>query len=209
MTHRRSRAGAAALLTVGLSLALCTGAWAQGMAEPPPGEPPPPPSPPGDRPPLPSPPSSSPDPPTSRGPIAPERVGSAPVAATGTDDCPSGQVLNSESGECERDRDCPEFDAQEEAQRFFESRGGPEEDPHRLNADPEEDDTACDNLPRANDGGGSGDDVDDEGNPSGGVDSGYGPVAPVREASSPLPFVGGLGLLLVVGLGAARLRRAG
>ncbi len=55
------------------------------------------------------------------------------------------------------------------------------------------------------------DDFEDDGAvPSGSVDSGYGPVAPTREAGLSLPLVGaGVGLLLVVGLGAARLRRAG
>ncbi len=55
------------------------------------------------------------------------------------------------------------------------------------------------------------DDFEDDGAvPSGSVETGYGPVAPTREAGLSLPLVGaGVGLLLVVGLGAARLRRAG
>lgn len=57
------------------------------------------------------------------------------------------------------------------------------------------------------------DDFEDDGAvPSGSVDSGYGPVAPTREASLSLSLVivgAGLGLLAVVALGVARLRRAG
>jgi len=33
------------------------------------------------------------------------------------------------------DKDCGDFSSQEEAQSFFESAGGPEEDPHRLDGD--------------------------------------------------------------------------
>jgi endonuclease YncB( thermonuclease family) len=43
------------------------------------------------------------------------------------------------------DRDCGDFRTQEEAQRFFEAAGGPERDPHRLDADG--DGEACEGLP--------------------------------------------------------------
>jgi hypothetical protein len=43
------------------------------------------------------------------------------------------------------DRDCPDFPDQRSAQDFFESRGGPIVDPHRLNDD--DDGLACDDLP--------------------------------------------------------------
>ena len=43
------------------------------------------------------------------------------------------------------DRDCGDFRTQEEAQRFFEAAGGPERDPHRLDADG--DGRACEGLP--------------------------------------------------------------
>lgn len=51
----------------------------------------------------------------------------------------------------ERDLDCRDFDTQEQAQEFFESRGGPDEDPHRL--DEEGDGRACESLPRESQGG--------------------------------------------------------
>jgi micrococcal nuclease len=43
------------------------------------------------------------------------------------------------------DRDCDDFDTQEEAQAFFEDEGWPGSDPHRLDA--EEDSIACETLP--------------------------------------------------------------
>lgn len=43
------------------------------------------------------------------------------------------------------DRDCADFDTQREAQRYYESRGGPDSDPDRLDADG--DGRACDSLP--------------------------------------------------------------
>jgi len=43
------------------------------------------------------------------------------------------------------DRDCSGFASQREAQRYFESRGGPNSDPDRLDADG--DGRACDSLP--------------------------------------------------------------
>jgi micrococcal nuclease len=43
------------------------------------------------------------------------------------------------------DRDCGDFKTQEQAQRFFEAAGGPERDPHRLDADG--DGRACESLP--------------------------------------------------------------
>ncbi len=45
------------------------------------------------------------------------------------------------------DRDCSDFDTWKEAQEFFQSAGGPEEDPHRL--DRNEDGVACESLPGA------------------------------------------------------------
>lgn len=139
--------------------------------------------------------------------VGPGNEGSA------SDPCPGRESVSNGRGGCERDRDCTtDFRFQEEAQRFFRSRGGPEQDPHELNADPEEDDLACDDLPSENDGGsGGGGDFDDD-TPSGGVDSGYGPVAPERQADSPLPFAllgAGLGVLALVGIGVGRLRRSG
>lgn len=44
----------------------------------------------------------------------------------------------------ERDRDCGDFATQAEAQAFFEAAGGPERDPHRLDADG--DGIACEGL---------------------------------------------------------------
>lgn len=43
------------------------------------------------------------------------------------------------------DRDCTDFNSQEEAQAFFEAAGGPAKDPHRL--DPDRDGIACESLP--------------------------------------------------------------
>lgn len=43
------------------------------------------------------------------------------------------------------DRDCSDFDTQEEAQEFFESEGGPDEDYHNLDRDG--DGVACETLP--------------------------------------------------------------
>lgn len=43
------------------------------------------------------------------------------------------------------DRDCPDFQNRTEAQAFFESQGGPAEDPHRLDQD--RDGLACESLP--------------------------------------------------------------
>lgn len=135
--------------------------------------------------------------------------GDEPVSS----DEPSTQAQGEGTGEeeggaeaagSERDRDCSDFDTREEAQEFLESRGGPDEDPHQLDEDPGEDDgQACENLPSE----GSDDDT-----PSGGVDSGYGPVVPESAAGAPptIALVGtGLGVLALVGLGVARTRRAG
>lgn len=44
------------------------------------------------------------------------------------------------------DRDCADFDTQEEAQEFFLAAGGPEKDPHGLDGD--NDGIACEKLPR-------------------------------------------------------------
>lgn len=43
------------------------------------------------------------------------------------------------------DRDCADFPDQASAQRYYESKGGPQEDPDRLDGD--NDGTACDTLP--------------------------------------------------------------
>lgn len=43
------------------------------------------------------------------------------------------------------DYDCPDFSTQEEAQEFFESEGGPYDDPHNLDRDG--DGVACESLP--------------------------------------------------------------
>jgi len=43
------------------------------------------------------------------------------------------------------DRDCPDFDTQEEAQEFYVAAGGPQSDPHRLDRD--RDGIACEDLP--------------------------------------------------------------
>ena len=43
------------------------------------------------------------------------------------------------------DRDCTDFTTQREAQRFYESKGGPYKDPHRLDRDG--DGRACETLP--------------------------------------------------------------
>ena len=45
------------------------------------------------------------------------------------------------------DRNCSDFDTWAEAQAFFESEGGPESDPHRLDSDG--DGIACESLPGA------------------------------------------------------------
>jgi hypothetical protein len=45
------------------------------------------------------------------------------------------------------DKDCSAFDTQAEAQRFFESAGGPERDPHHLDGDG--DGIACESLSRS------------------------------------------------------------
>ena len=34
-----------------------------------------------------------------------------------------------------KDKDCKHFDSQRQAQKFFKRHGGPERDPHRLDAD--------------------------------------------------------------------------
>jgi len=121
---------------------------------------------------------------------------SDPGSGSDGDGCDSGEVRNAETGECERDRDCPEFSSQEEAQDFFVSRGGPDEDPHRLNGDPEEDDDACEDT----DFGG-----DDGASPEGGVDSGLGGTASdlsVETGPSPLALGGGALALIALALAA-------
>ena len=111
-------------------------------------------------------------------------------------DCPSGQVENPNTGECERDRDClSDFDTQQEAQEFFESRGGPDDDPHRLDEDPGEDDgVACENLPSRS-------------APEGGVATGLGGATTDGSASASLLGIGALLCLLGLALGGAALQR--
>lgn len=48
------------------------------------------------------------------------------------------------SGRSGPDRDCPDFSTWRQAQDFYEAEGGPDEDPHRLDAD--RDGTACEAL---------------------------------------------------------------
>ncbi len=96
------------------------------------------------------------------------------------------------------DRDCSDFSSQEEAQDFFESEGGPEEDPHGLDAD--NDGQACED---SDFGGGDGD------VPEGGIDSGSGPTTGPKEEDGASPFaLGALALVVVgVGLGTTAVRR--
>jgi hypothetical protein len=47
------------------------------------------------------------------------------------------------TGRTSRDRDCPDFTSQAEAQQFFIDNGGPSRDPHRLDRD--KDGIACEN----------------------------------------------------------------
>jgi hypothetical protein len=90
---------------------------------------------------------------------------------TGTDAMPARFVIPT-PGECERDRDCPEFSSHEEAQSFFESRGGPEQDPHRL--DGNDDGEACEDFDFGGD------------KTRGGVETGFGGMAP-RPERNPEP----------------------
>ncbi len=184
---RGLRGGWALLITVLVLLALCVPALAGGTGDdqygPPPG------------------PSDGGGDPSGNGP---DGGGSA----SGSDGCGSGEVRNPETDDCERDRDCTEdFEFQEEAQRFFESRGGPDEDPHDLDDDsPEPDDgVACESLPSEDEDSGSA--------PEGGVDSGLGGTAANASAEAgeglPLAFSGGaLTLLVLTAGGLAVSRRA-
>lgn len=58
-------------------------------------------------------------------------------------------VLGGSAGAQEDDRNCSDFETQEEAQAFFEDEGGPEQDPHGLDQDG--DGVACESLPSAKD----------------------------------------------------------
>ena len=128
------------------------------------------------------------------------------VSGASTDDARNGR----------NDVNCEEFQFQEEAQELFDRQGGREGgDEDRLDEDPGPDDgQACEDLPSRGDGGDTaGGDTDDD-TPSGGVDSGFGPVArePAGDAPPPIALVGtGLGVLALVALGlaVARTRRAG
>ena len=81
------------------------------------------------------------------------------------------------------DRDCADFDSQEEAQQFFEEQGGPDEDPHRLDED--QDGEACEEH--------------FSGTPQGGVDTGLAPTDPSARGALD---AGTGGSLLLAALGA-------
>ncbi len=125
--------------------------------------------------------------------------------AAGSDDATNGRD----------DLNCEDFRFQEDAQDFFDRQGGLEGgDEDRLDEDPGDDDgDACEDLPSRDVQGGSsgGSDLDDDGTPSGGVDSGFGPKAPAPEVGAPpgtLIVGAGLGVFMLIGLGIVRLRRA-
>ena len=86
------------------------------------------------------------------------------------------------------DRDCADFASQQEAQDFFESEGGPEEDPHRLDAD--NDGQACEDSDFGGGGVGSDGDV-----PEGGIASGFGPTTGQQEPRDAHPLL--LGALVL------------
>lgn len=138
--------------------------------------------------------------------------GDEPVSSDDPTVQPQGEGGAEDGGRAEatggRDLDCSDFDTQEEAQRFFEEQGGPEEDPHRLDEDPGEDDgQACENLPSEGDVGAG----DDDETPAGSVESGYGPVRPQPEVGAwPLLLGGGaaVGILILLGFGLLRLPRS-
>lgn len=197
MTRRGSGTSVAALLILVLSLVLVAPAWAQGSDEPVSSEDPVP---------------VGPGPEPSRAsPVEPGSGSSSEPStreATATDNCDpnyEGACLDPDA----EDYDCeggggngPEF-VRAPVEVIGEDRFGLDTD------DP--DNIACEESLSGDSAGGGGD-TDDEGTPSGGIDSGYGPVAPQREADAPLPlgFVGaGIGALALLGLGVGRLRRAG
>jgi hypothetical protein len=94
------------------------------------------------------------------------------------------------------DRDCPDFDSQEEAQDFFEDNGGsPDNNVDRLDADG--DGEACEDSSFVDDQG------DDEAAPSGGIDTGLGGTAGERGPS----VLGLLGLCLLAVCGALAFGR--
>lgn len=139
--------------------------------------------------------------------------GDEPASSDGPNVQAQGEGIGEEEGGAEgagseRDLDCSDFETQEEAQRFFESRGDFDEDPHRLDEDPGEDDgRACEDLPSGNEDGSGGGGSDND-TPSGSVDSGFGPVSPAPEASESSPLAlgaAGLDILVVGGLGVGRL----
>ncbi len=117
------------------------------------------------------------------------------------DDFDYGASEGSGGSDDSGDRDCPDFESQDEAQNFFESEGGPEDDPNRLDAD--NDGQACEDS----DFGGS----DGGGVPEGGVDSGFGGTEGPKVEGGGAPTLALEGLLLAVfgglGLGAIVLRR--
>jgi len=69
----------------------------------------------------------------------------ASLLTGGTGEVAGEKVLEEESEPPVEDRDCSDFATQEEAQAFFLSQGGPENDPHHLDAD--NDGIACESLP--------------------------------------------------------------
>jgi len=209
MTHRRSRASAAAFLTVISSLALCAGAWAQSLD---------------DQYGIDGPPVQNPDPGGTAGqePSTGEEEGADSTGSgeEGADSTGSGEegADNCDpnyEGAC-LDPNASDFDCEGgegDGPRFVQ---GPirvvGDDPFDLDRDGNG--IACEDDGAGDGGGGSGGggDIDDEGDPTGGVDSGYGPVAPPREASSPLALVvgaAGFGILVLLGLAGVGLRRAG
>lgn len=129
-----------------------------------------------------------------------EGAGEASGAGTGASDARNGR----------NDVNCEDFDFREDAQAFYERQGGRAGgDEDKLDEDPGPDDgEACEHLPsRGGESPGGGGDFDGD-TPAGGIDSGYGPMAPASEAGPPLPLIGGgLGVLALVGLGVARTRR--
>jgi len=57
----------------------------------------------------------------------------------------SGNTSKNRFNSLQKDYDCSDFSTQKEAQAFFESNGGPANDPHRLDQD--KDGVACETLP--------------------------------------------------------------
>ena len=78
--------------------------------------------------------------------IAAAVIGGGTIALLGN----SSSTSRPDDPETERpfssgDYDCSDFSTQEEAQEFFEDKGGPDDDPHNLDRDG--DGVACETLP--------------------------------------------------------------